>query len=275
MPPPPPLWENGSLRLRACREGTMLYHVTDAYVGRPLDLYGEAHGLELAFLAQAVKPGNAIVDVGANLGAHAVAFARMTGEAGRVVAIEPQREAFRLLCANLALNGCRHVEALRAAAGAARGRIRVPVLDYSVPGNYGGVALAADGAGEPVDVIALDELDLPACHLLKIDVEGMENEVLQGARATIARHRPLLYVENDREARSRELIERLLALDYALWWHTPLLFNPRNHFANAENVFPGLASMNLVAVPRERPIETRRLRPVAGPHETWRDALRR
>lgn len=274
MFPPPPLLADGPLRLRHCREGLMLYYVTDRYVGRALDVYGEAHGLELNFLAQAVKPGHSVVDLGANIGAHALAFARMTGPAGVVVALEPQPEAFRLLCANLALNRVGHVRPIHAAAGASAGRIRVPVLDYAKPGNYGGVALGGD-AGEEVAMIALDSLELAACHLLKIDVEGMENAAIAGAERTIARHRPLLYVENDREARSRELHERLTGLGYRLWWHAPPLFNPSNHFGNPENAFATLASINVLGVPEERSLEIRKLRAVGGAHETWRDAFSR
>jgi FkbM family methyltransferase len=272
MPAPPPLLEDGQLRLRRCREGLMLYYASDQYVGRPLDLYGEAHGIELDFLGQAVKPGQTVVDLGANIGAHALAFARMTGPAGAVVAVEPQPEAFRLLCANLALNRVGHVRPLHAAAAADAGFIRVPVLDYAEPGNYGGVELGG-GTGAEVATIALDSLALPACHLVKIDVEGMENEALDGAARTIARHRPLLYVENDREARSRELIERLGRLGYRLWWHVTPLFNPHNHFGEAENVFGELISINLLGVPEERRIDVRNLRAVAGADQTWREAF--
>ena len=59
------------------------------------------------------------------------------------------------------------------------------------------------GHGEPVVMVTLDAFDLPACHFLKVDVEGMEVEVLRGAQNTIATYRPLMYVENDREQRSR------------------------------------------------------------------------
>jgi FkbM family methyltransferase len=272
MPAPPPLFEDGPLRLRRCREGAMLYYATDEYVGRALDLYGEAHGLELDFLGRIVRPGQTVLDVGANIGDHALAFARMTGPTGLVWAIEPQPGAFRLLCANLALNRVGHVMTLQAAAGAAPGRTRVPVLDYAKPGNYGGVAAGGDW-GVEVPVVAIDALGLAACHLLKLDVEGMENEALAGAARTIARCRPLLYVENDREERSRELIERMGALGYRLWWHTPPLFNPGNHFGNGENVYADVGSINMLGVPAERKTEVRNLRPVAGPHETWRDAL--
>ena len=81
--------------------------------------------------------------------------------------------------------------------------------------------------------------DLPSLRLLKIDVEGMERDVLQGSAALIAKHRPLLYVENDRLEKSRALIEWIMAAGYRLWWHFPALYNPENHFGVRENVYPG------------------------------------
>ena len=53
--------------------------------------------------------------------------------------------------------------------------------------------------------VTLDLLNLPACRMIKIDTEGMELEVLKGARALIERFRPLLYVENDRPGGSKRL----------------------------------------------------------------------
>jgi hypothetical protein len=85
----------------------------------------------------------------------------------------------------------------------------------------------------------LDSLDLPACHFVKADVEGMELSVLRGAEQTLRRHRPLLYVENDRQASSPALIEYLQSLEYDLYWHLPPLFNPRNHSATATTNSPG------------------------------------
>ena len=60
--------------------------------------------------------------------------------------------------------------------------------------------------GEAVPVVTLDGLSLPACHLLKIDVEGMEREVPAGGRELIERCRPVIYLENDRAENSAELI---------------------------------------------------------------------
>jgi hypothetical protein len=82
----------------------------------------------------------------------------------------------------------------------------------------------------------------------------MELDVLKGAAHTLERFRPRLYVENDRPENSPSLIRHLLALDYRLYWHFPLLYNADNYFGDREDIFPGIVSDNMVAVPRSGPL---------------------
>ena len=201
--------DNREVRLKATRHGLMLYHSKDAYVGRSLDLYGEFSEGEVGLFRQLLRPGTVVLDVGANIGAHTLYFAQAVGRGGVVVAYEPQRVIHQMLCANLALNGIVNVRTLLAGAGRERGLAQVPLLDYTAANNFGGVSLGAGEASEPVDIIPVDALGLARCGLIKIDVEGMEGEVLAGAASTIARHRPVLYVENDRREKSAALIAQI------------------------------------------------------------------
>jgi FkbM family methyltransferase len=123
-----------------------------------------------------------------------------------LLAFEPQRAIFQILCANLALNGVLQVEAHWAAIGNRDGDIRVPLLDPARRGNFGGVSLVQTMAGEAVRLVTLDSFALPQCHFLKIDCEGMEFEAIDGARATLARHAPIVYAENDRAGKAAVLI---------------------------------------------------------------------
>ena len=99
-----------------------MYNVNDAFIGRSLDLYGEWCDDELHILGQILKPGDVVVDAGANIGTHTVAFAQAVGPNGLVVAFEPQRLVHQSLCGNIALNGLTNVTTLLAAVGAARGK---------------------------------------------------------------------------------------------------------------------------------------------------------
>jgi FkbM family methyltransferase len=271
-------------RVKPCRHGDLLFNVNDSHIGRSLDLYGEWAESELELLGLFVKPGDTVVDVGANLGTHTVFFARKVGPDGSVLAFEPQRIVFQTLCANLALNGLLNVHAFQAAVSRQAGTIVVPRLAYGQSGNYGGLSLAGggggagDGAGagdgERVPVLTLDGLAIGRCRLLKIDVEGMEIDVLEGGRALIASSRPVVYLENNDAARSPALITWLLGFDYHLFWHVSRFFNPRNFSGNPENVFGNLSDLNMIAVRAELAPAFARFPRVTGPDDNW-DALQK
>lgn len=237
------------------RHGWFLANRFDHYLGRALIRYGEYNEVEHAFLVSVIRPGDQIIEVGANIGTHTIGLSKAVGAAGMVHAIEAQPAIFRVLCANLALNGLANVTPHACGCGAHRDIMSVPAIDYgaAVAHNSGSVSLAPAGAGVPVTVIPLDELamEMPALRLIKIDVEGMEREVLAGAANLIAKHRPLLYVENDRFDKSPALIEWIMAAGYRLWWHTPPLFNPGNYFGTTENDYPNVVSANMFCQPAD------------------------
>ena len=99
------LLENDWVADKRCRHGLFAYNVNDSFIGRSLDLYGEWCEAELAILGQILRPGDTALDVGANIGTHAVFFANAVGPKGGVHAVEPQRNAHQLLCANQVPHG--------------------------------------------------------------------------------------------------------------------------------------------------------------------------
>jgi FkbM family methyltransferase len=254
------------LAIRRCRHGTMMYLRRDQYVGRSFAEYGEYSEGEVDLFRQCLGPGDVALDIGANLGAHTLPLARLVGPTGAVFAFEPQRILFQILCGNVALNEIPNVHVLPVALGRAPGRAKVPALDYRGASNFGGVSLGA-AHGEDVPVVPLDQLEVSKAKLIKIDVEGMELDVLAGAKATLARCRPILYVENDRADKAEALVARLQDDGYRMWWHTPPLYNPANFFANPTNVFGNVASFNMLCLPRESATTTQGLREIASPQE--------
>lgn len=158
------------------------------------------------FRRETVGDGVAIIDGGANIGSHTVAWARtMDGDViagtrpwGKVVAFEPQEWPFYACCGNLALNNCFNASATRTALAGRGGLIRVPSVDPQRPNNYGATSLigeTGDGPGSMVQAVSIDGLGLIRLDIVKLDVEGMEPEVLEGARQTIERLKPVLIVE--------------------------------------------------------------------------------
>jgi FkbM family methyltransferase len=266
-----PLIQEGHLRLKHCRHGWVLYNARDTYVGRSFDRYGEYSEFECQTFARLIRPGQTVYDVGANIGGHTLAFARLVGPSGLVAAFEPQRIVFQMLCANVALNGFSRVWTIWAACGRSLGQANVPSLDYQAVNNVGGLSLVGAPEGESVPTMPLDDVAAPACHFIKIDVEGMEGEVIAGAEKTIAKWRPILYVENDRAERSAALIEQIMALGYRLYWHLPRLYNSRNFFGESENVFGDIVSVNMLCVPREVGIEVSGTE-ITSPADSWKSA---
>jgi len=240
-----------AVRLSDCRHGRMLYFPNDTYVGVSLDKYGEYVEEEIEFLLRGIPEGACIVEVGANIGACTVPLAKRVGQRGCVIAFEPQRILHTILCGNVAINNRWNVFAECIAIGDKNGTVFVPSVDYTQNGNFGGVELSETPTPNPVPIHRLDDLDIPGCYMLKIDVEGMELDVLKGAEQVIAKFRPLIYCENDREEKKHALIEHLSGLDYDLYWHIAPLYNSNNFRGDAENVFPQVASINMACIPHE------------------------
>lgn len=259
--------------LKQCRNGLFICNTNDFYIGRALALYGEFSENEAAIFRQIIKPGQIVLDVGANIGAHTVLFAQLAGPMGRVYAFEPQRLIFQQLCANIALNTLSNVYCYQMGLSSHPCNMVVPPIDYNKLGNFGLVSLTEDGVGESVPINTIDSFQLAACHFIKIDVEGMEKEVLSGATQTIKKFRPIIYAENDRPELSPALINYLAQeLDYSMYWHVALWFNPNNFYNNHENIYPSQGTINMLCVPNEVKVDAAGLRKVTGPDDDWRIA---
>lgn len=152
---------------------------------------------ELGRLNALFSEGGTFIDIGANVGNHTL-YAGLILKAGRVVPVEPNPRAWRLLVHNVLVNRLEGVVEL--------GKLGVGLSDQRAEGyamqnrerNLGGAKMLPD-AGDLV-VLPGDELlagETP--DLIKIDVEGMEMQVLTGLEATISQHRPVLLVEVDNQ----------------------------------------------------------------------------
>lgn len=243
----------------------MLYNIHDTYIGRSLDLYGEYSEGEVEVFRQIIRPGHIVVEVGANLGAHTVYLAQQVELAGLVLAFEPQRLVYQTLCANLALNNIPNVVALQQAVGAEPGLIKIPMLDYRRENNFGGLALGSFEVGEDVPVVTVDSFNLTRCNFIKVDVEGMEKQVLRGASRTIELYKPILYVENDQRDKSQALVQYIDSIGYKMYWHRPYYFSPNNFFGNMENVFPNIVSINMLCLHKSIPQNLQNFEPVEVP----------
>jgi FkbM family methyltransferase len=246
---------NGFNQLAQVREGYYLYNQNDIYIGKAIEKYGEYSDLELQILRQLCAPGDVVIEIGANIGAHTVPLARHVGSQGRILAIEPQRLVFQTLCANIALNSLENVDCYWAAIGDKEGAITVPEPNPNQRSNLGGVTLIDARQGCLVECLTLDKfIALPRITMIKIDVEGMETEVIAGGLQLLQKFKPLLYVENDRLDKSEALMKLISSLGYRMFWDMPLLFNKDNYYGEKEDLYPNIASINMICIHRDAKI---------------------
>lgn len=149
------------------------------------------------------------VDCGANIGVFTVDWAKWMTGWGAVLGIEAQERIFYALAGNVAINNCNNAQVILGAIGAQIGVMQIAVPDYTRPGTFGSLELiqneGSEFIGQEIDqsperlrdvrCLTLDSLNLGRLDFLKVDVEGMELDVLAGGRETIARHLPIMLVE--------------------------------------------------------------------------------
>jgi len=158
------------------------------------------HELQFIFAVVNTLPSGAVaLDAGANIGFICVPLASWLRQKNGVVhAFEPQRMLFYALCGSAALNDLSNLHIYNMALGKEKKPIKVPLQNYAAPKDFGAVSLKDQKeieSHEMVDATRIDDLGLPRLDFLKIDVEGMEIDVLSGARKTIKDHRPWCLIE--------------------------------------------------------------------------------
>jgi len=137
-----------------------------------------------------IRPGSVVVDAGTNIGNHTVFFSKVCG-AREIHSFEPLKSVFAILQRNLELNGITNVVAHNVALGEACGTASISgFANMSVGSTQFGMS-----AGGAFQVVTLDSLQLPKIDFCKIDVEGMQLEMLKGARQTLLASKPMIWIE--------------------------------------------------------------------------------
>jgi len=241
------------------RVGRVAHFNFDGPIGLALDIYGEWAQQEIESLLPFIPRGGHVVDVGANVGTHTLAFAHAVGEQGMVLSIEPQEETFALLRHNVTMNNVHtRVHLLRAAAGKERSKTNVPRITSTARQNLGAVAPGASGGicaldetFAEVEVLPLDDLDLPALDFLKIDAEGAEADVLRGAGNTLRKYRPVVAMECGSFSSSWSALRVAFSMDYAAYHFRNEAFNACNYKRNKNDIFADAEEGTLLLLPHE------------------------
>lgn len=193
-----------------------------------------------SFFLHWLRPGMTFVDAGAHVGHYTMLASGQVGAGGRVIAFEPHPVLSQVLRRNVERAGCANVTVSTLALGQAGGTAEL-VLHPS--DNFGSSSLRADGGTghlprASVELTALDDylerIGGPAVDVVKLDVEGAELDVIEGARRTLAANPAILLVveflrENARRfGRDVEDLEaRLRELGFLLFTLTP--YGPRRY----------------------------------------------
>lgn len=153
--------------------------------------------------------GVVAIDCGANIGVHTVEWARYMYGWGEVIAFEAQERIYYALAGNIAINNCFNATAHLKAVGKEMGDIDIPQPDYFKPSSFGSLEIRKNDSNEfigqtihyetgkclSVPLVTIDSLQLKRLDLIKIDIEGMEVDALEGAQKTIQKFLPILVIE--------------------------------------------------------------------------------
>jgi FkbM family methyltransferase len=176
-------------------------------------------------LEELIQPGWTAIDVGANIGYFTLLMANRVGPQGKVIAFEPLAENFKILKENIKMNGHANVVAENLALMSRTERIE---LRSATPGAITWVASVridqnAAVESQSVEAVTLDEYvqtkGIAKVDFLKIDVEGAEASVLEGATNVLNRDKPILLIEMhelDRFKDKHPAILKLREHDYHL-----------------------------------------------------------
>jgi len=197
-----------------------------------LYLFGTYEPANARAFSRLVRPGDTIVDVGANVGYFAALLARWVGASGRVIAFEPVPHLADAARQTIADNGVEDVVCLqRRAVGAAPGHIAVHTFRGLPLGHASTTTLGrADAVAHECELTTLDvalgdELGVERVDFVKIDVEGAERDVLAGATRLLARpDAPIVHFEvnrrclEDRGLLAAQVVEPLRDAGYDELW---------------------------------------------------------
>jgi len=206
-------------------------------------------------LLEYIKPGDIVLDVGAHIGTYTIPFAKAVGPSGKVYSFEPQARMRELLHKNIKANGMEdRVVVNPYAVGHVNKLITMSAntddsrkVDYNRKeiGNFGGMNVGK--GGEQVKMVSLDNIFFPSVNVIKIDVEGCEPLVIDGAREIIETYKPVVFYEKNHKTITREMIEMFNLSKNLINFDAKDYFIKEKGYHHLENI-----GFNYIAIPMSK-----------------------
>lgn len=197
----------------------MYLKLNDAGISRELTLSGVHEPIATRLLNQQIKSGMRVIEIGANIGYYALQEARLVGEGGEIIAIEPAPDNIVLLRKNIEANGIHNIRIYEGAIGNKNGTIELylpPESNWSsiIPDKY------AEHPCINVTIWKLDSLlaDIEQVDVIRMDIEGYEIEAIKGMLGILQKYKPRLIIEIHPQITGgepiKQFLERLMQLGY-------------------------------------------------------------
>ena len=223
-------------RVTETRYGIVQYVPDAGDAAEGLRHYGEHRHAELALMGRFIRPGGWVLEAGAGIGVASLFLSQAVGDAGHLLAYEPDSLLHQLAYQNLAANRVRNVTLLRRYLG--RG-----------PGQNSAGDRSAGAASSHTDWI--DGLRLERLDWIRINDGRNAPDVLAGAVDTLWRLRPWVFVSMESEAESGAVAAAMRDHGYQTWRFDVPLFNPDNYNRRSDDIFSGRRTQGVLCIPEE------------------------
>ncbi len=206
-------------------QGSRMYvNARDEPLGRSLVTQGIYEAYETQLFKSSVRPGMTVVDIGANVGYYTLLAAGLVGETGEVYAFEPEPGNYELLVRNVELNGYKNVVTQQKAVSDSAGAVKL-YIDSANFGNrsFGQSNIVHSGGSVDVQTVSLDDFILTRragrkIDIIKMDAQGAEGLIVEGAQRVLQQHRPKVFMEFEPDMLTNLGTDPLALLDRLRSW---------------------------------------------------------
>lgn len=236
------------------RDGPMLYLSDEDMISQSLKKYGEWAANEINFLSQLVQRGSHVADVGAFIGTHSRAFSTLAGRSGKVHSFEPNEHALKALRVNAAISEHGNISIYPIALSSKCDDMEILTPDLT---NLGYSFLQSKSNSPANAKLQSSTLDaeigfVDRLDFVKLDVEGMELEVLEGAQTLIDKFSPTIYAEINSLAKADCILKWAESSRYEAYGCIHDAFNQNNFNNYQDDIFSGGKECGILLVSQKR-----------------------